>query len=332
VVGCLASVILQLGDACSAQHGLFGRWCCLLERGGDGMPTRLDGFLAVDKPDGITSRAALDRALAWFPRGTRMGHTGTLDPLATGVLVLCLGAATRLAEYIQRMSKVYRTTIRLGARSDTDDADGTVTPVDGVTEPDLATVEARLAGFVGEIEQVPPAFSAAKVAGRRAYDLARRGDDIILKPRRVRIDRIDVVRFAYPELELVVRCGMGTYIRSLARDLGNSLGCGALVQVLRRTVVGPFRVEQAVTLDADAATVHARLQPLQAAVSCMPSVFLTAQDARRLSQGRELVGVRAEYLDSDEPTEVAVFDEERLVAIGFHDPRQGWLRPHKVLG
>src|SRR5436190_3312606 len=111
------------------------------------MATRYDGLLVLEKPGGMTSRAALDRALKWFPRGTRMGHTGTLDPLATGVLVLCLGSATRLAEYVQRMGKTYRTTLRLGARSDTDDADGTVTPVEGAAAPDREEVAARLAEF-----------------------------------------------------------------------------------------------------------------------------------------------------------------------------------------
>src|SRR4051812_27401949 len=121
----------------------------------------LEGLLVLDKPGGITSREAVDRALRWFPRRTRMGHTGTLDPLATGVLVLALGAATRLTEYVQRMDKTYRSTFRLGARSDTDDADGTVTPVPGAVGPARETVEAALRLFVGTIQQVPPAYSAA---------------------------------------------------------------------------------------------------------------------------------------------------------------------------
>src|SRR5437899_226844 len=125
------------------------------------MPPRYDGLLVLDKPGGMTSRAALDRALRWFPRGTRMGHTGTLDPLATGVLVLCLGAATRLTEYVQRMGKTYRAGLRLGARSDTDDADGVVTPAEGAAAPEAAAVAACVAGFVGEIAQTPPAYSAA---------------------------------------------------------------------------------------------------------------------------------------------------------------------------
>ena len=128
-------------------------------------PDARDGLLVLDKGGGVTSRDAVNAALRWFPRGTRIGHTGTLDPLATGVLVLCLGAATRLTEYVQRMGKTYRAGVRLGARSDTDDADGMVTTVNAAA-PDAATVTACLAGFVGDIEQTPPAYSAAKVAGR----------------------------------------------------------------------------------------------------------------------------------------------------------------------
>src|SRR5436190_21536195 len=123
------------------------------------MSTRYDGLLVLEKPGGMTSRAALDRALKWFPRGTRMGHTGTLDPLATGVLVLCLGTATRLTEYVQRMGKTYRTGLLLGARSDTDDADGTITPVEGAVPPEPIRVASCVAGFVETIEQVPPAYS-----------------------------------------------------------------------------------------------------------------------------------------------------------------------------
>src|SRR5665213_2236680 len=149
-------------------------------------PPSYDGLLVLDKPGGVTSRDAVDAALRWFPPRTRMGHTGTLDPLATGVLVLCLGAATRLAEYVQRMGKTYRTELRLGARSDTDDADGVITST-AAAAPDAETVAASLSGFVGAIEQTPPAYSAAKVAGRRAYDLARQGREVNLRSRIVHI-------------------------------------------------------------------------------------------------------------------------------------------------
>src|SRR5262249_20271286 len=150
------------------------------------------GFLVIDKPAGITSRDAVDRAQGWFPRGTKLGHTGTLDPLATGVLVLAVGRGARLTEYVQQMDKTYHAGVVLGARSDTDDAAGNIPPVDGAAVPERAAVEGVLAEFVGEIDQVPPAYSAAKVTGRRAYALARQGEEVNLRPRKVRVYGIDL--------------------------------------------------------------------------------------------------------------------------------------------
>ncbi len=290
------------------------------------MPTH--GLLVLDKPGGLTSRAALDRALSWFPRGTKAGHTGTLDPLATGVLVVCLGSATRLTEYVQDMGKTYRAGVRLGARSDTDDADGTTEPVPGAVPPDRAAVEAALGAFLGEISQVPPAFSAAKVGGRRAYDLARRGRDVSLEARRVRIDGIDVLAYDYPRLEIEVRCGKGTYIRSLARDLGERLGCGGYVESLRRTRVGPFRAEDAAPLDVDAATVLAKVLPVAAALSELPRVTIDDALAARLRQGQ---GASAGDVSAPDGSDVAVFDARGgLVAVARFDARQRQLRPEKV--
>jgi tRNA pseudouridine55 synthase len=288
-----------------------------------------NGLLVLDKPGGITSRAALDRAARWFPRRTRIGHTGTLDPLATGVLVLCLGSATRLGEYVQRMAKTYRTRLRLGARSDTDDADGIITPVAEARPPDAGTMREAVAGMVGEIEQVPPGYSAAKVAGRRAYDLARQGEEISLAPRRVHVDGIDVLAFDYPHLDLEIHCGKGTYVRSLARDLGERLGCGALVQTLRRLRVGPFTVEEAVSLEADAATARARLLPPAAAVAELPRVVLEPSELRRLGNGQAVPFRGAAQRAS---REVAVFDEtDRLEAVARLDLDRGVLWPEKVL-
>jgi tRNA pseudouridine55 synthase len=249
----------------------------------------LDGLLVLDKPGGVTSRGAVDQASRWFPRGTRIGHTGTLDPLATGVLVLCLGAATRLAEYVQRMAKTYRACFRFGARSDTDDADVAVVLVESAPIPDEEAVESVLASFVGGMEQTPPAFSAAKVAGRRAYDLARRGQEVELRPRTVRVYGIDILEYEHPWLHLEIRCGKGTYIRSLARDLGERLGCGALVQTLRRTQVGPFAAEDAVPLNADAATARTRLRPVEEAVAELPHLVLCDEEIRRLCQGQPVL-------------------------------------------
>jgi tRNA pseudouridine55 synthase len=289
------------------------------------MKPPIDGLLVLDKPAGITSRTAVDRALKWFPRGTRMGHTGTLDPLATGVLVLCLGNATRLAEYVQRMSKTYRASLLLGARSETDDADGTITAVPGVAAPAAATVAARVAEFVGDLDQVPPAFSAAKVTGRRAYDLARAGQEVTLEPRRIKIYRIDILHYAFPLLELEVHCGKGTYIRSLARDLGERLGCGGLVGTLRRTNVGPFTAEKALTLETEPEEAQRRLLPAELALAELPRLTLPPDEVRRLGHGQ---AVRSTGVVADE---IAVFDEQGgLVGVARWDQREQLLRPEKM--
>jgi tRNA pseudouridine55 synthase len=290
-----------------------------------------NGLLVLDKPAGITSRRALDRALSWFPRNTRAGHTGTLDPLATGVLVLCLGSATRLTEYVQDMAKTYRATLRFGARSDTDDADGTIEPVAGAVPPERTAVQEALRCLVGDIEQVPPAYSAAKVSGRRAHDLARSGRDVSLKARCVHVHSIDLLPYEYPRLEIEVRCGKGTYIRSLARDLGERLGCGGYVETLRRISVGPFRAEDAIALDTDAAVALARLLPVSAALSELPSVTLGPEAIARLRQGRAVACLSTPgevCVDGS----VAVLDGAgELVAVGVRDTEAGLLRPEKVL-
>jgi tRNA pseudouridine55 synthase len=287
------------------------------------------GLLVVDKPGGLTSRDVVNRAQGWFPRGTRIGHTGTLDPLATGVLVLSVGVATRLTEYVQAMSKTYRARLLLGARSDSDDADGNITQVAVDRPPDRALLEQALKHFLGEIDQVPPAYSAAKVAGQRAYNLARAGQEVSLEPRRVRIDAIDILTFEYPHLELEVHCGKGTYIRSLARDLGEQLGCGALVETLHRTRVGHFVETDAVGLDIDSATARARLRPVGEAVAELPRLTLEAAAVIRLRQGQALPAPL--HLPLDAP-EVAVFDTAgNLVGVARVDEAKRMLRPDKVL-
>jgi tRNA pseudouridine55 synthase len=280
------------------------------------------GLLVLDKPSSITSRDAVDRAATWFPRKTRIGHAGTLDPLATGVLVLAVGQATRLVEYVQAMPKVYRTRILLGATSDTDDADGTVTASESAVPVDQEAVQTALIGFQGEIEQVPPAYSAARVDGRRAYSLARRGAEVTLAPRTIRIDRIDVREYRWPELELDVQCGKGTYIRSIARDLGRALGVGGYVSVLRRLAIGPFTVDDAVSLEGSAEAVREKLLPMATAVSGLPVVRVTVDEARRLRNGQTVAATGE--------GEVAVLDDAGgLVGIGR--VTGGWLKPEKVM-
>jgi tRNA pseudouridine55 synthase len=285
----------------------------------------IDGLLVLDKPAGITSRRAVDAALRCFPRGTKIGHTGTLDPLATGVLVLCLGSATRLAEYVQRMRKTYRAGILLGARSDTDDADGTLTPTPGARPLDRAAVEAAVARYIGEIEQVPPAHSAVKVAGQRAYELARRGAAVDIGSRPVTIYAINVLKYDWPRLELEVQCGKGTYIRSLARDLGDQLGCGGLIATLRRTRVGPFRAEDALTLDTPADEARRRLLPPADALAELPHIEVNEREADQLRRGQ--VVARTTLPKGD----VGVFGPGgRLVAVACSDMTRAVLRPTKV--
>lgn len=206
------------------------------------------GILNVDKPEGSTSfqAVALVRKLSAV---RKVGHAGTLDPAATGVLLVCLGTAVRVSEYLMELTKTYRGTVRLGAATDTFDATGAT-----VFEGDAGVVdEAELRAALGTLErqeqQTPPIYSAVKVGGTPAHRLARAGKPVSLRPREVRIERIDLLSFQTPLVELEVRCGKGTYIRSLADDLGQLLGCGAHLQALRRTAVGPFEVDDAVSLD-----------------------------------------------------------------------------------
>lgn len=291
----------------------------------------IEGLLVLDKPSGMTSRAVVDRVQRWFAKRTRIGHAGTLDPLATGVLVLCLGGATRLIEYIQRMDKVYRTRLLLGARSDTDDADGNITTVSGAVAADAATVAACVADFVGTLDQIPPAYSAVKVAGERAYDLARRGEEVSLSSHSVQIHAIRILDYAYPHLALEVRCGKGTYIRSLARDIGERLGCGAFVQELRRARIGPFTAEDALTLDTDAEAARARFLPMEMAVAELPRLVLPDSERKRMEQGQAVAIANAQQgIESGE--EVAVFDSAgRLAAVAVFDPRKQMLQPVKVI-
>lgn len=287
-----------------------------------------DGFLVIDKPAGLTSRDVVDRAQRWFPARTRLGHTGTLDPLATGVLVLAVGLGTRLAEYVQAMPKTYLAGILLGSRSDTDDADGAVVPLAVPCPPDRQTLDQTIQLFVGEQEQVPPAYSAAKVKGRRAYQLARKGKDVDLQPRKVQVHSIDVLAYAYPHLELNIRCSKGTYIRSLARDLGERLGCGGLVESLRRTSVGKFHAAEGLGLEGDAGTALSRLLPLSAAVTDLPAFTLSFPQLDRFCQGQ---AVPLTPLPDPCTLPVAVFDDQgNLVAIGEPDPVHQQLKPAKV--
>jgi tRNA pseudouridine55 synthase len=292
----------------------------------------MNGLLVIDKPGGMTSRDVVNRVQRWFPRRTKIGHTGTLDPLATGVLVVCVGAATRLADFVQAMGKTYRSRFRLGATSTTDDADGEVTPNLAAVPPIREQIEAAIPAFLGTVEQVPPAFSALKLGGERAHDLARQGKDVRLAARPVRIDAIRVLGYEWPYLDVEIDCGKGTYIRSIARDLGAKLGCGGMVETLRRTRIGPFTAEQGIGLDVAPEEARAKLLPLSAAVAGMLQVRIGPDDVRRFRNGQTVrtspvSGGRQPPVAPD----VAVLDEAgELVGIG--SAVRGLIKPDIVFG
>jgi tRNA pseudouridine55 synthase len=179
----------------------------------------------------------------------KVGHAGTLDPFADGVLLACLGRGTKLVERLMSLPKHYRTTIRLGVTNDTYDTEHPLVPVSEAVPLDRTSIETAVTSFVGEIQQVPPAFSAVKIGGVPSYKLAKQGRPAARRPRPVRIDRIDVLAYEWPRLQLDIHCGRGTYIRAIARDLGRILGCGGVCEALTRTAIGPFHIEKAVNLD-----------------------------------------------------------------------------------
>ena len=195
----------------------------------------LFGLLNIDKPRGLTSRDAVNR-VERLVRPAKAGHAGTLDPLATGVLVICVGQATRLIQYVQQMRKQYRATFLLGCTSESDDTERELVAIPNAIVPTLEQIDAALPQFMGDIQQRPPAHSAIKIGGKRAYKLARKGADFELAERTVTIHQINLLRYEYPELELDVECGSGTYIRSLGRDLGAASGIGGVMSALERTV------------------------------------------------------------------------------------------------
>jgi tRNA pseudouridine55 synthase len=248
-----------------------------------------EGLLNIDKPPELTSHDVVAR-IRRLTRVSRVGHAGTLDPQATGVLLVGLGQGTKLTQFLHECPKTYRATLRLGIRTDSYDAAGKVVEVRPLNALGRDRVEAVLAGFRGAIEQVPPMFSALKRQGRRLYTLARQGVDVERQPRRVQIFRLDLLDLTPGTLRVEVECSSGTYIRVLADDIGTQLGCGAHLSELVRTAIGPFTLEGALTLPALEEAVrqgdwHQHLQPLSAAVKGFPSIVITGAAARALAHG-----------------------------------------------
>lgn len=249
------------------------------------------GVLLLDKPAGMSSNQALQRAKYLF-LAEKAGHTGSLDPLATGMLPLCFGEATKIAGLLLGARKVYETEARLGVETDTLDAEGEVVRQRPIPVLSNAQVESVLRGFVGEIEQIPPAYSAIKRDGVPLYRLARAGEPVEVEPRRVQVHSIELLGLRDGMLKLRVHCGSGTYIRSLVRDIGDALGCGAHVAALRRLWVAPFEGADMISLEQLEALSHSqrmeRLMGMEPALSDQPSVQLDAADAEKLSAGQRL--------------------------------------------
>ena len=287
------------------------------------------GLLSVNKPADLTSRDVVDR-VERLVRPAKAGHAGTLDPLATGVLVICVGQATRLIRFVQRMRKRYVATFLLGHSSKTDDIERDVIAIPNAAAPTRPMIEHVLSQFVGNIQQRPPDHSAIKVAGKRAYKLARKGVDLQLAPRTVTIHRIDLLRYDYPELDLAIECGSGTYIRALGRDLGIALGTAAVMSALERTAVGPFAVEQSISLDRlSPETLQQYLQPATAAVSELALLKVSDPQIIEIRHGRPIPLPARGEVDlppTNGPEWAAVNDRNELVAL-LTEKRPGQLWP-----
>ncbi len=294
----------------------------------------MHGWLVIDKPVGTGSTqvvGAVKRALreGGYPK-VKVGHGGTLDPLASGVLPVALGEATKLCGRMLDADKVYDFTIRFGEETDTLDAEGEVVARSDY-RPSMAQIEAVLCAFENEQEQTPPAYSAVKIGGKRAYDLARAGEEVEMKPRRVTVHELRIGGSASreDEITLTARVSKGTYIRSLARDIARALGTVGHVTMLRRTKAGPFTLEGAISLDKLAEFAHARqleqaLLPLTAGLDDIPALPVTPDQARALREGRRLAGIAAKpglHLATDESVPVALVEltgSEVRVVRGFN--------------
>lgn len=209
----------------------------------------LEGILLIDKPSGMTSHDVVDQVRRKL-RMKRIGHAGTLDPMATGLLIILVGKATKLSQYLTSLDKVYSGTIKLGESTNTQDADGEVTTTKPVPELTQEQVQEVLDGFVGDQYQTPPMFSAVKINGQRLYKLARKGQEVEREPRFIRVSSFEITRFTPPEIDFILKCSKGTYVRSLANDVGEKIGCGAHLSALRRDASDRFDASRSVELDA----------------------------------------------------------------------------------
>lgn len=255
----------------------------------------VNGILLLDKPTGVTSNEALQEVKHLY-RARKAGHTGSLDPLASGLLPVCMGEATKVSGFLLDADKHYRMTCRLGIRTTTGDAEGEVLETRPVDDCEREVIEAVLGRFLGPVQQIPPMYSAVKHQGERLYKLARQGVEVEREPRTVVIHEIGLLQLQLPDLELEVRCSKGTYVRTLAEDIGAALGCGAHVTALRRLGVGPYDAHGMVTMEnlkklagQGLEGLDALLLPVESALSQWPGVRLSSDAAFYLRQGQPVV-------------------------------------------
>ena len=289
----------------------------------------VSGWVVIDKPAGITSTSVVNK-VKWAFQAQKAGHAGTLDPAATGLLAVALGEATKTVPYITDALKCYRFMVRLGAATTTDDAEGTVIET-SAHRPTDADIAAALPAFRGDIQQVPPQFSAVKVDGERAYDLAREGEAMDLAARPLWVESLEIIsRPDADHVELEMVCGKGGYVRSIARDLGRALGCLGHVQWLRREWSGPFSCDDAVTLDrieelARTDGIDALLKPLELGLADLPELPATPEGAARLKNGNPGMVFASDVEWGDEAW---ASYQGRAVAVGIY--KSGELHPSRV--
>jgi tRNA pseudouridine55 synthase len=285
----------------------------------------VDGWLVLDKPVGLTSTHAVSR-LKRIYNAKKAGHAGTLDPLASGILPVAFGEATKTVPFVQDGEKSYQFTVKWGEETNTDDVEGSVTQRSEL-RPTRDQIEAILPRFVGEILQRPPAFSAIKVNGERAYDMARDGEEVILPERLIVIHALRLVEFVGERAVFEADCGKGTYVRSLARDFGRALGCLGHVIALRRTRVGPFTVSDATPLAAldDPLEAGRALKPIETGLAEVPCVTVDRNGAARLKRGQGLL-----LRGRDAPSEGWAWASCQGEPVAFGEIEEGELRPSRV--
>ncbi|MGF6262158.1 tRNA pseudouridine55 synthase [Paraburkholderia youngii] len=293
----------------------------------------LDGVLLLDKPLGLSSNDALVRAKRLY-LAKKAGHTGTLDPLATGLLPLCFGEATKFSQDLLEADKTYEATMRLGIRTTTGDAEGEALDIRAV-DCDEAAVRAALPRFIGEIVQVPPMYSALKRDGKPLYEYARAGQTVEREGRHVTIHALELIACALPDVTFRVTCSKGTYVRTLAEDIGQALDCGAHLVALRRTGVGALTLDHSVTLDAlSDATLPERdawLQPVDALLSTFPQVTLNDDDTRRFLHGQRLkLSSLTIAADAVNASRVRVYSAQGRL-LGVAKPGEGVLAPERLI-